>query len=75
LPATLTVNALDSNLSVVKSTIDDLFRVGDLFTYTLVVSNVGPQDAICVMPEDTLPDQVTFIAASEGCTFLEGVVT
>ena len=75
LPATLTVPALNSYLSVVKSTIDDLFRVDDVFTYTLVVSNAGHHDAIGVMLEVTLPDQVTYKSASEGCTDSAGGVT
>ncbi len=75
LPTTLTVNPLDADLAIEKSaTIGDI-RVGDTFTYTIEVSNLGLQDAIGVMVVDTLPDLVTFVSASTGCVEAAGVVT
>ncbi len=75
LPVTLTVNPLDSDLSVVKTANADVVSLGDTITYTLVISNAGGDDAIGVTLVDMLPDLVTFVSASEGCTELEGVVT
>jgi uncharacterized repeat protein (TIGR01451 family) len=75
LPVTLTVNALESDLSVIKTANADTVRVGDMITYTLVVSNAGDDDAIGVMLVDTLSDLVIFSDASEGCVEDAGVVT
>jgi len=75
LPATLTVIPFESDLSVVKTVSADVVKVGDVFTYTLVLANDGPDIATGVMLVDTLPDLVMFKSASGGCTELEGVVT
>jgi uncharacterized repeat protein (TIGR01451 family) len=75
LPATLTVIPYESDLSLVKTANADTVRLGDTITYTLVVSNTGPQLALDVKVVDTLPAQVTFKDASAGCTAVEGVVT
>jgi uncharacterized repeat protein (TIGR01451 family) len=48
---------------------------GDTFTYTVMVTNNGPDDAIGVEVVDILPDGVTFVSASAGCVEASGVVT
>src|SRR5262245_48332752 len=48
---------------------------GQLVTYTLVISNVGNQDATNVIVTDTLPPNTTFISSSRGGTFANGVVS
>ena len=63
------------DLSVVKTASADEVLVGDVFTYTLVVSNAGPDDAVGVTLTDTLPALVSFVSASEGCSEEAGVVT
>jgi uncharacterized repeat protein (TIGR01451 family) len=73
--ATVTVYAPQSDLAVIKSGEPDSVRVGETITYTLVVTNYGPDAATGVMLEDTLPVSVTFESASPGCTNLSGVVT
>jgi uncharacterized repeat protein (TIGR01451 family) len=75
LPATLTIIPYISDLSLVKTANADAVRVGDMITYTLVVSNAGPDAAMGVTVVDTLPIQVTFVSASAGCTEASGVVT
>lgn len=60
---TTTVNTLaDIRLAVSDGT--DPVREGDVLTYTLVVSNVGPSLARSVAVTDTLPVGVTFQSAS-----------
>lgn len=45
---------------MIKTANADMVNAGDMITYTLVVSNAGPQDAIGVMLVDTLLELVTF---------------
>ena len=44
-------------------------------TYTITVTNNGPDAATGVLLTDTLPAGVTFVSASSGCTEVSGVVT
>ena len=53
---------------------DPVFVAEDV-TYTLVVSNGGPSQATGVVVTDTLPADVAFVSASEGCSESGGVVT
>ena len=48
---------------------------GQTLTYTLTISNVGNQGATGVTVTDTIPDNTTFVSASDGGTFAGGVVT
>lgn len=48
---------------------------GGVVTYTLVITNHGPQDAHGVVLSDTLPAGAGFIQASAGCVYAEGLVT
>jgi len=75
LPATLTVVAHQSDLSVIMTAHPDVVKVAETITYTLVVTNYGPQAATGVKLEDSLPPQVTFVSASPGCTAGKGAVT
>lgn len=75
LPATLTVLPFEADLSIEKTANTAEARVGDTITYTLVVSNTGPELAMDVEVVDTLPAEVTFVDASAGCTEDAGVVT
>ena len=49
--------------------------VGETFTYTLTVVNMGPVPAVNTVLEDTLPAGVTFVSATAPCTEAGGVVT
>ncbi len=64
-PVTLTVEEVD--LAITKGDSPDPVRFGEALTYTLLVTNNGPQDATGVMVVDTLPAGVTFVSASAGC--------
>ncbi|MFZ2098783.1 MAG: DUF11 domain-containing protein, partial [Anaerolineales bacterium] len=72
-PVTLTVQSVD--LAITKTGDPEPVKVGDELTYTLLVTNDGPQDATGVTVADTLPAGVTFVSASAGCTEMGGVVT
>lgn len=48
---------------------------GQFLVYTITVQNVGNQDATGVVVSDTIPSLTTFVAASDGGTFSNGVVT
>ena len=62
----LTVTKTDSRISAVP---------GETLTYTIEVNNLGTQTAENVVIEDTLPAGLTFVAASNGGIFANGVVT
>ncbi|OGO60658.1 MAG: hypothetical protein A2032_06555 [Chloroflexi bacterium RBG_19FT_COMBO_49_13] len=74
IPVTMTVLA-ESDLAVTKSDTPDPVVIGEPITYTLAVSNAGPDDATGVSVVDTLPAGVTFDHASAGCVEASGVVT
>ncbi len=69
-----------ADLSIVKAVTSATAVPGDTVTYTLVVTNNGPNDANTVTVTDTLPTQLTFVSCSESggggtCTFSGGTVT
>ncbi len=55
-----------ANLSAVKIGDPDPVLAGDVLTYTVTVSNSGPNEALAVVATDTLPPEVSFVATS-GC--------
>jgi uncharacterized repeat protein (TIGR01451 family) len=62
----------DLAISQVAST--NSVPVGQNLTYSLSVSNLGPQPASNVLITDTIPANVTFSSASPGCVFTNGIV-
>jgi uncharacterized repeat protein (TIGR01451 family) len=75
--ATDTVTALlvaAPDLAVSKTADRAIASAGEVLTYTLVVSNVGTQEAKGVTLLDTLPAGVTFVDASGGGVEAGGVV-
>jgi uncharacterized repeat protein (TIGR01451 family) len=64
-----------ADLSVAKDDSADPVTEGDDVTYTITVTNNGPDAATGVLLTDTLPAGVTFVSASSGCTEVNGVVT
>jgi uncharacterized repeat protein (TIGR01451 family) len=64
-----------ADLAITKADSTDPVKVSEQFTYTLSVSNNGPDDASGVVVVDTLPAGVTFVSASAGCVEAGGVVT
>jgi len=58
-----TVNA-EADLSISKLDLADPVVAGTLMTYELTVVNSGPSDAVGVVVEDALPDEVVFQSAT-----------
>ncbi|MBN1658874.1 MAG: DUF11 domain-containing protein [Anaerolineae bacterium] len=52
-----------ADLALTKSDSSDPVEPGTLLTYTLVVQNLGPSDAVGVVLNDTLPPEVSFVSA------------
>jgi len=66
-----------ADLTITKTDSPDPVRVGANLTYTITVTNAGPNPADAVQVTDTLPDNVTFISVktSQGsCTGTTTVV-
>ncbi|MBR1194803.1 DUF11 domain-containing protein [Bradyrhizobium sp. AUGA SZCCT0240] len=73
--ATVTAHNVNADLSVTKSA-PATIQPGQNITYTITVSNAGPEPAATVTVNDTLPAGLTFVSAtpSQG-TFAAGVWT
>ena len=71
--ATTSVNAA-ANLALTKTDAPDPVPAGSDLTYTLTVTNNGPDSAGSVTITDPLPSGVTFVSAS-GCANTSGTVT
>jgi uncharacterized repeat protein (TIGR01451 family) len=67
--------AEQADLEISKADSPDPVTVGDNLTYTITVTNRGPDPATNVVVTDTLPSGVTFVSASPGCVHAAGVVT
>jgi uncharacterized repeat protein (TIGR01451 family) len=63
------------DLALVKTASPDLLLLGGQITYTLTVTNNGPDDAPGVTLTDTLPAATTFVSADSGCSHAAGVVS
>ena len=73
-----TVYTHEADLSITKSDAVDPVKVGENVTYTVTVSNNGPQTAESIILTDTLPTGVTFISATPdqgSCSESIGVVS
>jgi uncharacterized repeat protein (TIGR01451 family) len=76
--ATTTVNAAAADLSITKSASATSVLVGQNITYSIGVSNAGPQPATNVTITDPVPVGTTFVSASSSqgsCSQASGVVT
>jgi uncharacterized repeat protein (TIGR01451 family) len=72
------VPAASADLSIVKTDAPDPVTVGQALTYSLAVSNAGPDTATAVVVSDTLPSSLTFgsATASQGsCSAVGNAVT
>jgi uncharacterized repeat protein (TIGR01451 family) len=63
------------DLTITKDDGENVVLAGDTLTYTLVIANVGNQNATGVLVEDTLPLALNFVSASNGGTLSAGVVS
>jgi uncharacterized repeat protein (TIGR01451 family) len=61
-----------ANLSIVKTDGPDPLLVGANLTYTLTVTNLGPDAAPYVVVTDTIPSTVTLSAVPDDCTYNSG---
>ncbi len=69
---------LSADLSVTKTDSPDPVSAGGTITYTINVTNNGPDSANDIQVTDTLPVEATFVSASGtnwNCSHLAGVVT
>ncbi|HLF84050.1 MAG TPA: C25 family cysteine peptidase [Blastocatellia bacterium] len=76
--ATLTITNDDvgtADLSVSKTDSPDPVTAGNALTYTLTVSNAGPDAATNVVLTDTLPGSVTFVSATSSQGSCSGTTT
>jgi uncharacterized repeat protein (TIGR01451 family) len=75
--ATITtfVNALQSDLSIVKTGPTAPQPLNAAVTYNITVTNNGPDATTGVQFVDTLPAGMAFASASAGCANVSGVVT
>ncbi len=69
---TTTVNPPQADLSLAKLDSPDPITVGSTLTYTIIISNNGPDTATGVSLTDTLPADVNYQSASAGCTYNAG---
>jgi uncharacterized repeat protein (TIGR01451 family) len=63
-----------ASLSVIQTATPSQFTLGQNGTYTITVTNAGPDLAADVVVTDTLPSEVTFVSASPAGVYGNGVV-
>jgi uncharacterized repeat protein (TIGR01451 family) len=63
-----------ADLELIKQASDNFVLVGSNLTYTLTITNRGPDTASSVTVTDVLPASVTFMSPSDDCTNVAGVV-
>lgn len=69
------LTAAQADLFVAGSAAPEPVTIDTDLTYSLTVSNNGPQAATNVVLTDTLPAGALFISATTGCTHSAGIVT
>jgi uncharacterized repeat protein (TIGR01451 family) len=73
--STVVMAPTGSDLGLSKTDGADPVFVGENITYTIQVTNNGPDNATGVTVTDNLPGSVTFVSASAGCNESSGTVT
>jgi uncharacterized repeat protein (TIGR01451 family) len=63
-----------ADVSVVQTATPQQFVVGENGTFTITVTNAGPDLAADVVVTDTLPESVTFVSASAGSVYSNGMI-
>jgi uncharacterized repeat protein (TIGR01451 family) len=71
-PITITATA---DLGITKTASPDPVFVGDPITYTLTVTNNGPDMSSGGTVTDTLPANVSYVSDDDGCIHVAGTVT
>jgi uncharacterized repeat protein (TIGR01451 family) len=67
--------APDADLEVTQMASPTLALINQNLTYTVTVTNNGPDAATDVTVTDTLPASITFVSADAGCAEVSGTVT
>jgi uncharacterized repeat protein (TIGR01451 family) len=62
--ASLTVESQQADLSLIKTVSDSTPAVGDTITFTLLLTNTGPDDATNVVVTDPLASNLIFVSAT-----------
>nr|MBS0037738.1 choice-of-anchor B family protein [Saprospiraceae bacterium] len=65
---------LESNLSIVKTTMENSAYPGDTVTFTLEINNSGPDQATGVLVIDSLPGELIYHSSDPSGTHSNGVV-
>ena len=74
--ASASVNVPDANLAITKSVDNPTPALSTNVTFTVVVTNIGPDTATAVTVADTLPVGLTFVSSSAGFgSYVGGVWT
>lgn len=74
--ALVLVNELPTaDLEISKTAVFTTAQTGDLITYTLVITNYGPDTAVDVTVTDVLPAEVNYVSNDAGCVEASGAVT
>ncbi len=68
-------SAASADLSVALKATPAIVLKGDAVTYTVSVTNLGPDAALSFTVTDALPAGFTFVSGSTGCTVAAGTVT
>ncbi len=74
-PCVLPAGSSIADLAVAKTADQAAVVAGTALTYSLTVTNEGPDTATGVVVADTLPATLSFQSASAGCTESSGLVT
>jgi uncharacterized repeat protein (TIGR01451 family) len=69
------VNPTAADLSITKAASPNPATVGNTLTYTITVTNNGPNNAAGVIVSDTLPNGVTFVSATPSQGSCNGTTT
>jgi uncharacterized repeat protein (TIGR01451 family) len=76
--AVLSIDAISPalpDLTVVRTNQPETLEVGDTYTYTLTVSNIGTADATGVVLKENLPSGVNFVNSTTPVSFFNDTVT
>lgn len=64
-----------ADLAVSQTAVPDPVTTGESLTYTLTITNNGPDSASDLVITNTLPTGVTFQSASDGCILADSILT
>lgn len=73
--ATTTVATATADLALAVSDAPDPVAIGQILSYTLTVTNFGPNTATGIEVMDGLPPELTYLGSSGGCFLADGLVT